>query len=63
MFTPANATIFCNTREHAVPVILGLEELEFLLDAVQSFQDGELERLAGLQGDLDGRERTDVKTG
>lgn len=44
-------------------MILGLEELEFLLDAVQSFQDGELERLAGLQGDLDGRERTDVKTG
>lgn len=35
-----------------VPVILSLEELEFLLDSVQSFQDCELERLARLQGDL-----------
>lgn len=34
------------------PVILGLEELEFLLYSVQGLQDGELERLARLQGDL-----------
>lgn len=36
-----------------LPVILSLEELEFLLDTVQSFQDSELERLARLQGDLE----------
>lgn len=40
-----------------VPVILRLEELEFLLDTVQSFQDCELERLAGLQGDLHRKKR------
>lgn len=40
-----------------VPVILSLEELEFLLDTVQSFQDCELERLARLQGDLHGRKK------
>lgn len=34
------------------PVILRLEELEFLLDTVQRFQDCELERLARLQRDL-----------
>lgn len=34
------------------PVILRLEELEFLLDTVQRFQDCELEGLARLQGDL-----------
>lgn len=33
-------------------MILRLEELEFLLDAVQGLQDCELERLARLQGDL-----------
>lgn len=29
------------------PVVLGLEELELLLDAVQRFWDGELKGLAG----------------
>lgn len=36
----------------AAPVILRLEELEFLLYTVQRLQDCELERLARLQGDL-----------
>lgn len=40
----------CNTVY--APVILRLEELEFLLYTVQSLQDCELERLARLQGDL-----------
>jgi len=38
----------------SLPVILSLEELELLLDTVQSFQDCELERLARLQGNLHG---------
>lgn len=33
-------------------MVLGLEELELLLDAVQGLQDCELERLARLNRDL-----------
>lgn len=42
----------CRVCSVHAPVILGLEELEFLLYSVQGLQDGELERLARLQGDL-----------
>lgn len=42
-------------------MILRLEELEFLLDTVQSFQDCKLERLARLQGDLRGKKRKRIR--
>lgn len=59
------AFVYCIMRVSCVwcgmvhaPVILRLEELEFLLYTVQGLQDGELERLARLQGDL---YRTEIK--